>query len=1167
MTQLHEHTAGYLVILIGCILLEGFIVRVSSQGSMTDVSARKGIEVLLYLRLFLLVIELVWLILGTLWLTRNYTFCFTLNTLAKDAILGITITNWFVLISVLITLLCSFDWTGSYSVSQVKRRRSVSIETHDQRQALSRRVSRSDFESKWGHRCWLLTCCLNPRDRQHGSLVQIVNLLSEMFDDSSEDVVPTDIIAGLILLRRLQTLRRDIVVSQETNDIYQFLSGVGITPSSKFVDINDPLEVDQIQELIHFMQYCLASYGWPLAAMALSSSTHASSESTFGFGCCLCPLFSCSKCKCQTAKCCPSSSTLPPTLSREQQSNNNYRRGDERLPNTSQQNQSNLKQSNRTSTPTTTGDNLCHCNQRAFEKLSTSIDCELIYAKYSARVGEPSFSVIVDHDRRCVVVCVRGTFSLEDLITDLNAVSEVLPLNPLEPSWTGHRGMVFAAEFVKRELFCRDLLKRAFGHRIDRGTASYQLILVGHSLGAGVACILSVLLRPLYPELHCYAFSPPGGLFSRPVIEYSRNFITSVILGKDVVPRLGLHSVQVLTRDLLAAISSSTRPKWKIIGYSCCLSSSSSSSSFLTEKERRKRRKVLTTATTRRPEMCLPSYGNINNNPSLNMNNASEAESIIEERTQAIKREEVPHEEQHQSQDVKITVPDENQSESDGNRLQSQASENEEKLDKLQQEIRGAIEFWKSRDDNGKRKLFPNSQKASSGIDREMEDDASCAPLLPSSSQQERDGVSVADFPAKKGIKDKHEILLPPGNIIHILRSHPERNTNQINSTSYSDESIIYQALYVNNDDFDEVLISPVMLHDHLPHNVLRAMESLLTRSAPPKPSRLPSYVEPSSTDYTRNTIYQPSTSIHHHRSPPSAPLPPPPPSSPVTKVIAEQPQSQHHVYASIGTASSSNNINNFRSQQQQLQGPHLKYRTPTPTETLIDTLSVSSKLVIETSFTDLRPSSTTDGSTSCYYGSGNGAAGGSYGKSLMNGYNYYSNGSMTTATVGVRNNSSLRPSFLSALRHHRKHDLFRHDWMRPAPLASPENSCLTDTSSLMSRNMREETFRQQSGHEFHVHNTKRTTLGTNEMSEERQEENDDRLQRMRLVRVQEDPRRRSEDCYAQVRKPHTTRSEDRGGSRLSLQELIDVFSECSDSRSLEDMVEEAKRVLTPSHV
>lgn len=38
-------------------------------------------------------------------------------------------------------------------------------------------------------------------------------------------------------------------------------------------------------------------------------------------------------------------------------------------------------------------------------------------------------------------------------------------------------------------------------------------IVIGHSLGAGVAVLLGILLRPEYPNLRVYAFSTPGNIF------------------------------------------------------------------------------------------------------------------------------------------------------------------------------------------------------------------------------------------------------------------------------------------------------------------------------------------------------------------------------------------------------------------------------------------------------------------------------------------------------------------------------------------------------------------------------------------------------------------------------------------------------------------------------
>lgn len=46
-----------------------------------------------------------------------------------------------------------------------------------------------------------------------------------------------------------------------------------------------------------------------------------------------------------------------------------------------------------------------------------------------------------------------------------------------------------------------------------------------------------------------------------PAVEYSKSFITSVVLGKDVVPRIGLHQMEALRADLINAIQRSVDPK------------------------------------------------------------------------------------------------------------------------------------------------------------------------------------------------------------------------------------------------------------------------------------------------------------------------------------------------------------------------------------------------------------------------------------------------------------------------------------------------------------------------------------------------------------------------------------------------------------------------------
>lgn len=61
------------------------------------------------------------------------------------------------------------------------------------------------------------------------------------------------------------------------------------------------------------------------------------------------------------------------------------------------------------------------------------------------------------------------------------------------------------------------------------------------------------------------------------LVEYSKTFVTSVVLGKDIVPRLGLRQMESLRYDLIHAIKECQDPKYKIIGsMMCCYSKSDS---------------------------------------------------------------------------------------------------------------------------------------------------------------------------------------------------------------------------------------------------------------------------------------------------------------------------------------------------------------------------------------------------------------------------------------------------------------------------------------------------------------------------------------------------------------------------------------------------------------
>ena len=64
---------------------------------------------------------------------------------------------------------------------------------------------------------------------------------------------------------------------------------------------------------------------------------------------------------------------------------------------------------------------------------------EVVYATFHVDVGETPFFISVDFTKRVIVITIRGTLSMKDIITDLSAESELIPLQNINHNWKGHK--------------------------------------------------------------------------------------------------------------------------------------------------------------------------------------------------------------------------------------------------------------------------------------------------------------------------------------------------------------------------------------------------------------------------------------------------------------------------------------------------------------------------------------------------------------------------------------------------------------------------------------------------------------------------------------------------------------------------------------------------------
>ncbi|XP_067045349.1 diacylglycerol lipase-beta-like isoform X1 [Acropora muricata] len=281
--------------------------------------------------------------------------------------------------------------------------------------------------------------------------------------------------------------------------------GESISAKGTPVNFNEPKEKGIVEDAYYFIKFALGSYGWPLYVYMNPCSGPWN----------LCGQISCCAC------CNP-----PPQHIHK--------------------------------------DNCCQSNSTGL-KLQTQLgDDDLIYCSYQDKIYEVPFYVAVDHLKRAVVVSIRGSMSLQDAMTDLTAQQQEFDIEGTPGACYAHKGILQCALYVKSVLEKRELLQSAF----SRAGEGYGLVIVGHSLGAGTASLLSVLLKPAYPDLKCFAYSNPSVL-SQHATPFCEDFIVSVVLGKDVVPRMGVNSTLELRDDLAAVIRSCSLPKYRVLMKGC----------------------------------------------------------------------------------------------------------------------------------------------------------------------------------------------------------------------------------------------------------------------------------------------------------------------------------------------------------------------------------------------------------------------------------------------------------------------------------------------------------------------------------------------------------------------------------------------------------------------
>ena len=183
------------------------------------------------------------------------------------------------------------------------------------------------------------------------------------------------------------------------------------------------------------------------------------------------------------------------------------------------------------------------------EALSTR-KFHLLATKYEADLssGCPAYFLALsttEKERKEVVLCVRGTYSPEDVFTDLLAVGVAFGgVKEGDESGNAHAGMAKAA------LFLADKFSDLLCALRDSG---YLITLMGHSLGAGISSLLALYLcevRGFTAEtLRCVAYEPPACM-DLCLAEKCSDVVVSVVHGDDSVPRMAIAPFIAILHEL-----------------------------------------------------------------------------------------------------------------------------------------------------------------------------------------------------------------------------------------------------------------------------------------------------------------------------------------------------------------------------------------------------------------------------------------------------------------------------------------------------------------------------------------------------------------------------------------------------------------------------------------